>query len=173
MAFSTLLWTALTFVIIAIVLGIGIAVLKDVGTETASSINGDYFKNISFTPHKIGVNYTVGNAHNSGHEDCVFTLASCKVFNASNNALVPSTNYTITSPSECLLYYQPKSVQNNNSAKKVACPYVFIGGASYNATVQGMVAVGDLGSWLPSLALICVAGIIMMFLTTFLLERLT
>lgn len=167
-----LLGIAVAFVVAVIALAIGADLVRDVQTDQTESVSG-YFNNRTVALASVSkLNTTVGNAHTALHEKCSFTLASCRVFNASSTkAVIPTSNYTITSPSECVLYFRLKDNLHNESAKLVDCPYTAIGGSIYNITLNAQQGLEDFSNWLPTLALVVMTAIIIGTLILFMARR--
>ena len=171
MELKDLLGIVVAFVIGIIALAIGASMVREVQTGQSETITGGYFNNISVAITTTGYNITAGNAHTALHEKCSFTLASCVVYNSSDKDVIPTTNYTITNPSDCILNLQLDDALHNESAKLVDCPYSALGGTLYNVSRSGQMALSDFSSWFPTLALVIVAGMVVGVLVFFFVRR--
>lgn len=161
---------AVLFVCIVVSLGIGTQIVRDTQESQWATETGTYFDNRTVAAPLVGHNVSVGT--DAGREQCVFTLASCAVYRGNDSEILTSDNYTITEPTDCTLYLELTDLYNATSLN-VTCPYTRIAqDALYNVTWDGATATQDFAGWLPTVALVLVAMIVVGIVATFLIRRL-
>jgi hypothetical protein len=168
MEIKDLVGIALIFVTVAITIAIGLSVQRTVQTDQATNTAGNFFENKTFTPKSIASTVTVGNAGTTG--ECSIDTTKCVIYNASDGDILSSKNYTLTATSCTATVLIDEKIQNT-SAKNLSCPYTYKDGYAYNISRQGQMGVSTFGTWLPTLALILVAALILGVLISHLVGR--
>ena len=154
----------LVFIVAAIVMGFGAVVLSDIQVdfeEGASGAETDEAQTVD--------NSTANDLDGSAFDDCVATVTS--VVNSTGNVLIESANYTV---SGCTIIGSTSlSLPYNSTGWLVNYTYTYTDHPKADAIVSnGTETINTMGKYLPTLALIMVASlIIMLVLGAFYLGR--
>ena len=156
---------SIVFVVLGVSLAIGLIVINDVQDEQLTTTTSNV-ANTTFTPVlDTGVDVAA-----SGH-DC--TAPVCQVYNTTDGDLIPATNYTVGITAEtCSVTVTFTDNLHTESDKNLTCSYTRADeNYFYNVTQSGLSGVDEYQSWLPTIAVVVAATIVLLIVVTFLVRR--
>jgi hypothetical protein len=137
---------ALTLVVFAIVLAIGLSILTRM-RDSQRSIGSAFDSNNTFTPlNATSVTFAVGNA---------LTCTGAAIVN--NSGTDVTSSFTV---SGC--YATLKDVSQNNTAMTANYTFSYYEySASYNASASNISAMGEIPGWVPVIIVAIIGGIVL------------
>lgn len=150
---------ALLFLVAGVVLGVGADVLEDISDKVvAYTANTAYDTDILFNAS----GYTVSTTADSGGG---YSLTSVR--NSSDNELVASGNYTFSAG----VLTATAGASYNNSAVNVTYTYDSYDSVAYDAVENTTAGIGEMASWMPTIALVLAAALVIGIVTTYFVYR--
>lgn len=157
---KALIGLGILFVVIAITLSFGSTILKDVQDDQVVDATQTIY-NETVTTLSAAANDTLAGRDRSGFKSCSFTHASNLTV---ASPIYTAGNFTFNTAACSIGWITPNEDTNGfDNATSMNVTYVITyvsGAADYNATGYGLSSMETLTSWLPTLALIVIAAVI-------------